>query len=265
MSGLDQVLSGGRLSHAYLLLGPQGEDRRKAAVTLAAAYLCTGGGKAPCGHCPACRKVFEGVHPDVTTLALEDDKKEIRVEQVRRLRADAYVLPNEAKGKVYIIDPADAMNGSSQNALLKVLEDGPAYAAFLLLAETEGALLPTIRSRCETLRLENLEGAPTDPVLLEEAQKLAAALLGRKELPLLAYCVTLESGKMDRDRFVALLDTTRGVLSAQIGGGKYPDKLLLALIDALIEPKIAQNFHVGMGQSLGKLTAQAAKIWKDNG
>ena len=71
--------------------------------------------------------------------------------QVRALRADAYIRPNEAERKVYILENAQTMNASAQNAMLKLLEEGPAYAAFLLLTDNAAALLPTVRSRCEHL------------------------------------------------------------------------------------------------------------------
>ena len=84
--------------------------------------------------------------------------------QIRALRADAYIRPNEAGRKVYLLERAHTMNPSAQNAMLKLLEEGPPYAAFLLLTENAAALLPTVRSRCETLTLS--------PVPLPEAGRL---------------------------------------------------------------------------------------------
>lgn len=76
------------------------------------------------------------------------------MDQVRALRSDAYIRPNEGERKVYILEGADRMNASAQNAMLKLLEEGPAYAAFLLLSENAGGILETVRSRCETLTLD---------------------------------------------------------------------------------------------------------------
>ena len=153
------------LSHAYLITGGSGDSRAALADRLTAAYLCEGPNP-PCGQCRACRKVGGGAHPDVYRAAPAPDKREITVDQIRALRADAYVRPNEGRRKVYLINPADAMNPAAQNALLKVLEEGPAYAAFLLLAGQPGLLLDTVRSRCEPLSLPRAE-APPDPELLE--------------------------------------------------------------------------------------------------
>ena len=86
------------------------------------------------------------------------------MDQVRQLRADAYIRPNEGERKVYLLEGADRMNASAQNAMLKLLEEGPAYAAFLLLAENGGGVLQTVRSRCEELSL-----TPVPPGEAEES------------------------------------------------------------------------------------------------
>ena len=151
--------SGGQLSHAYVISGPAGSGRHTLAGLLAQALVCTGeGGEAPCGLCPHCRKAAAGIHPDVIRLGAE---KDIRVDDVRALRADAHIRPNEAARKVYVLERADQMNQSAQNALLKLLEEGPSYAAFLLLAENQGGLLQTVRSRCVELTLVPLSYGET--------------------------------------------------------------------------------------------------------
>ena len=125
------------LSHAYILSGPAGSGKRTLAGLLAAALVCTGGGERPCLSCPNCRKALAGIHPDIVRAG--DDGKDITVAQVRQLRADAYIRPNEADRKVYILENAQTMNPSAQNAMLKLLEEGPGYAAFLLLTNNAAA------------------------------------------------------------------------------------------------------------------------------
>ena len=161
MRGLDALVgnaqvkhrlqTGRGLSHAYILAGPSGTGKRTLGGVLSSALVCSGRGEPPCGHCPDCRKAGAGVHPDVIRIGL--DGKDISVSQIRELRADAYVRPNEAARKVYVLENAQTMNGSAQNALLKLLEDGPAYAAFLLLTDNAGNMFATVRSRCELLNL----------------------------------------------------------------------------------------------------------------
>ena len=112
-----------RLHHAYIVSEPDGEKSLSLARELAAALVCSADGPVPCGICPACRKVRAGIHPDVITISREtgkDGKKktEISVNQIRAMGADAYVLPNESPRKVYIVDEAEKMNFSAQNAAL---------------------------------------------------------------------------------------------------------------------------------------------------
>ncbi len=164
---LDQQTAQRGLAHAYILSGPPGSGKHVLAGLLSAALVCSARAElAPCGHCSGCKKAFGGIHPDI--VRVWDGERDINVSQVRALRADAYIRPNEAARKVYLLEQAQDMNASAQNALLKLLEEGPAYAAFLFLTDNAAALLPTVRSRCETLSLS--------PVTLEEAQ---AYLLSR--------------------------------------------------------------------------------------
>ena len=148
------------LSHAYILSGPAGAGKRTLARVLAAAFVCRGQGDKPCLSCPDCRKAMGGIHPDISVIG--DDGKDISVAQVRALRADAYVRPNQAGRKVYILENAQTMNASAQNAMLKLLEEGPPYAAFLLLTDNAAALLQTVRSRCETLALSPVTEAEAE-------------------------------------------------------------------------------------------------------
>ena len=123
------------LSHAYLITGGSGEGRSAYARRLTQAYLCQGE-RPPCGQCLPCRKVAAGIHPDVSLIAPAEGKREISVDQVRSLRADAYVRPNEGRRKIYLIDPADSMNPAAPNSLLKVLAEGRPIRPFCCLPDT---------------------------------------------------------------------------------------------------------------------------------
>ena len=155
-SKLAPALEADRLSHAYILSGPQGSGKRTLARLLAAAMECTSGRTRPCLVCAQCRKVLSGNHPDVITVD-DEKKKTVSVELVREARTDMYLRPNEGRRKVYIFPRAMDMGAPGQNALLKVLEEPPAYGAFLLLTDGAQRLLPTIRSRCVELQLSPLE------------------------------------------------------------------------------------------------------------
>lgn len=191
-SGLTAALAAGRLSHCYLLAGPAGSGKHTLARILAAAMECTEGARRPCGICLQCRKVFDGVHPDVITVD-EPEKKTVSVELIRKARADVYIKPNEGLRKVYILPRAMDMNTAAQNALLKIVEEPPDYAAFLLLTDGAERLLPTIRSRSVTLQLAPLsetEGLAElekrfpqkDPAALTAAWERSEGFLGQAVL-----------------------------------------------------------------------------------
>ena len=126
-------------------------DRLAAARFAAAALECTGQDK-PCGVCPACRKVLSDIHPDVTAVR-DEAHKNIAVDVVRGIRADAYIQPNEGLRKVYIFPDCALLTEQDQNVLLKIVEEGPPYAAFLFCAENPSQVLQTLRSRCVELKL----------------------------------------------------------------------------------------------------------------
>lgn len=147
-----------RMPHACLISAPDMATALAEAKRLAAAAVCEGGGKKPCGLCRHCRKAAGNIHPDISTIGrLTDDKgkkkKQISVEQIRALSADACLLPNEAGRKVYIIEDAETMNPSAQNAALKLLEEPPLGALFLLCTVNAMQILPTVRSRCAEFNL----------------------------------------------------------------------------------------------------------------
>lgn len=138
-----------RFSHSYLICGPEGSGKHTFARLLAGAMECTGTGR-PCGVCAACRKVENGTHPDVSYVK-DEAHKTIAVDVIRQMRADVFLRPNEGRRKIYIIE--QDMAEAPQNALLKILEEPPEYAAFLLLSDRAEKLLPTIRSRCAEVHM----------------------------------------------------------------------------------------------------------------
>ena len=239
------------LSHAYLITGGGGDSRAAFAGRLAAAYLCEGDAP-PCGRCRACRKVGKGSHPDLSRTAPPPDKAEITVEQIRSLRADAYVRPNEGRRKVYVIDPADAMNPAAQNALLKVLEEGPAYAAFLLSAAQPGLLLDTVRSRCEPLCLPP-EEAPPDPELVERGAALAALLLEGDELACAQALVELELQKPKGEQLSALLGEAENQASRRLAQDPRRGARVLRALKACRENAV---YRPSAGHTLGWLLAE---------
>lgn len=163
---LSGAFAAGRVSHAYVLSGPEGSGKHTLARLLCAAMQCQNGAAAPCGVCPACRKALAGVHPDVITVD-DTEHKAMTVDPIRAARSDLFIRPNEGRRKIYLIPRGQDMNESAQNALLKILEEPPPYGAFLILTTNAQRLLPTIRSRCVELSLGPVGEAQALPFLRE--------------------------------------------------------------------------------------------------
>ena len=171
-AGLKQRLSAafaqGKISHCYLICGPDGSGKHTLTRILAAAMECTGAGEAPCGVCTACRKAFDGQHPDIITVD-DTEHKNVSIDVIRDARADMFIRPNEGKRKIYILPRAQDMLPAAQNALLKILEEPPDYGVFLILSTNAERLLPTIRSRCAELQLGPVAQSEALPFLKKNA------------------------------------------------------------------------------------------------
>ena len=165
------------IGHAYLVSSSARADAVRAAKMLAGAAVCLAGHDVPCGVCRGCRKAASGSHPDIIPVVRQTDRngnlrRELTVDQIRELAADAQVLPNEAERKVYIIEEAELMNLNAQNAALKLLEEPPATVIFVLCAVNSNQLLETVRSRCLSLSVAGGEEAAD-----EDSRKLADGFL----------------------------------------------------------------------------------------
>ena len=251
-------LSGGALGHALILSGPAGSGKRTLAAILSRAMVCTGTRTKPCGSCPACKKALAGIHPDIITVTPLEEGKQITVDQVRQMRADAHIRPNEAHRKVYVVEQADKLRSEAQNAMLKLLEEGPAYAAFLLLAENPGGLLTTVRSRCETLSLiaEERDPAQEDQELIQLANTASALWLAGKERELMDLCAQME--KWDRQQFVDLTRHMTARFTAELTTATDRRRVLrgIQLLDRLRQ---AAALNVGSGPLAGRLCASAGE------
>lgn len=152
-ASLHTAVAEDRLSHAWLLVGPDGVGQRELAVALAATLNCVAADAArPCGICDACARTRREVHPAL--LAFEPDGANHRVEDVRGPWTEAAMRTTpEARRKVLRIVAADRMNVAAQNAFLKMLEEPPASVVWILEAEDPGRLLETILSRCRRVDL----------------------------------------------------------------------------------------------------------------
>jgi len=145
----------GRFPHALLIAGAPGVGKGELSNRVATWLLCAAPGEelAACGRCDQCRLGVSSDHPDLHRIAPLEDKRNIAVDQIRRLITDLTLKPLRADARVAIISPAESMNSAAQNALLKTLEEPVGTTYLMLLAANPIRLLPTIRSRCQPLQL----------------------------------------------------------------------------------------------------------------
>lgn len=161
-----------KVSHAYILNGAGQSGKMMLAEAFAAALQCEKKGKNPCGTCRSCKQAEGRNQPDIIYVTHEKPNT-LGVDDIRRQVNDDIVLkPYSSRYKVYIIDEAEKMNAQAQNALLKTIEEPPAYAVIILLTTNADGFLPTILSRCVRLDLK----AVSD-------EKIQAFLKREKNLP----------------------------------------------------------------------------------
>lgn len=164
----------GRIAHAFLLSGPHGTGKRTCANYLTQTILCASP-QAPCGQCPACKKVLAGLHPDVHVVG--EEEKSISVDSIRALRDQLALRPFEADRHIALIPRADRMTAQAQNALLKTLEEPAGGNVFFLLTDQPGAMLPTIVSRCRRLRFSPVSVEACAAILAEKGVEPGRARL----------------------------------------------------------------------------------------
>lgn len=158
-----------RVSHAYILNGEAGSGKKMLADIFAATLQCEEHGTTPCGKCKSCLQASSGNHPDI--IKVTHEKASISVDDIRtQLNGDIDIKPYSSKYKIYIIDEADKMTEQAQNALLKTIEEPPAYGIIMLLVTNKNKLLQTILSRCVTLNLKPVSSDLITDFLMKEYQ-----------------------------------------------------------------------------------------------
>jgi len=294
---VEAMLHRGTLSHCLLLSGPKGSGKTELAQALSMALECEQPcSGAACGECSECRRVAGGIHPDVITVDSEDVN--IKVSVARDVVADAWIRPNQGNKKIYRFARADALNEAAQNALLKLIEEPPAYGVFLLESRNPDLLLPTVRSRATELRMEPLslpvlemalaERMPEHPAAARRAaaqhcdgwlgQALTLLAEGDGQCPeadailkalgqsnrraaLLNACVPLEKAK--REELQPILERLREALADALAcrSGIASDAAARALADVLTARQLAQTIEaVQLAEDRLRANVSAAHI-----
>jgi DNA polymerase III subunit delta' len=219
----------GTTRHAYLFAGPPGIGRRTLALRFAQALNCptpTGPG-IPCGECRTCKQIAAMQHPDLTVIQADAEGGIIKVDQIREARRGLTLKPYSANYRVALFLRFQEANDSASNALLKTLEEAPAYAVLILTADNPEQLLPTIVSRCEVLRLrplqiEEVQKALEDKGFETNQSKLIAHISGGR----FGYARRLlESESLLAEREERLNDLQSLISASRVEKFSYADKL----------------------------------------
>ncbi|NLV40668.1 MAG: DNA polymerase III subunit delta' [Candidatus Hydrogenedentes bacterium] len=167
---LRNIVRKGRVPGGLLLWGPSGVGKRLAALEMAKALNCDGGGGTgdACDQCRPCAKIGAGNHPDVKLIEPTGKTRIIKTQVVEEICDTTAYRPFEGRRRVYVIEEADRMNEAAQNKFLKTLEEPSTSTTFILLTDVPRQLLPTIRSRCQGVRFGMLPRETVAGLLWEQ-------------------------------------------------------------------------------------------------
>ena len=220
-SRVKAITSSNRIPQTLLIEALNEDLRDICAEYVAKAIVCSSENK-PCLVCKNCKKAESSIHPDITVIGDDKKQKNIKVDKIRELRNNAYIKPNEAEARVFIIKNADTMNEEAQNALLKLLEEPPETVGIILAAASRSRLLATVRSR---LSLVNVDGESS----VNEVKRLSP--LAEETLLNLShkngYGILKALHSVTNDRIVAsrLFEEIKSALIKAVvikNGGEYP-------------------------------------------
>lgn len=175
---------------------------------IAKAMVCSGENK-PCLTCRNCRKAESGIHPDISIIGNDKKQKNIKVDEIRELRNNAYIKPNEADARVFIIKNADTMNDEAQNALLKLLEEPPETVGIILAASSRSRLLATVRSRLSLINIDGESKSEADRPISPLAEEIIKAFSQKDGYGILK---TLHSVTNDRVTAAKIFSEVKSVL-----------------------------------------------------
>lgn len=273
---IKNAVSQGKVSHAYILNGQRGAGKKMLANLFAHTLQCEAGGEEPCYECHSCKQAMSGNHPDIIRVTHEKPNS-ISVDDIRvQINEDIQVKPYSGKYKIYIVPDADLMTVQAQNALLKTIEEPPAYAVIFLLTENAESLLPTICSRCVMLKLRNIKDTLVKKYLMEVLQipdykadvctAFAQGNIGRaimlansehfneikeEAIQLLKYIDTMELGE--------LVDAVKRISVYKIEITDYLDILMIWYRDVLIYKATKNIDRVIFSEEMDSIRERARK------
>lgn len=167
ISFLKNILVEGKLSGAYLFIGPEGVGKGLTARNFAKILNCEQRGESfdCCDECPSCLKIDNFNHPDVNWIEKLEDAQRISIEQVRNIKREITLKPYEGRTKIYVILEAELLTEEASNCFLKTLEEPPFNSTLILTTSDAGKLLPTIISRCRIVKFSSLALEKVEEIL----------------------------------------------------------------------------------------------------
>lgn len=248
-----------KIPHAILIESADKEKSLEAARYLSAFLVCDNDNK-PCGKCGGCHKALNNIHPDISYARAEKKSQIYSIEQMRDIGEDAYILPNEAKSKVYILADADErLSVIAQNSFLKLLEEPPENVYFIMTCTSSVRLLVTILSRCTVIRLSSKQ--EFDKETFDSAVSIVNGILSPREYELLKAIEVLSDKEKADEILTAVSLALRDGFAVQAGakanfdeelGRKLSlrftkDKLIKMLeLTALAKKKTTQNVNFSL-------------------
>lgn len=149
---LGEIMKSGKLPHAIIIDGAKGTGKKTLAMIIAQYCICSADAEKPCNICTDCVKFSHNSHPDIFVVD-GSNSGSLNIEAIRNIRSSAYIKPNEAQRKVYILLNCDRMLPPAQNAFLKILEEPPENVVFIMTCVSATSLLQTVRSRSRIFSL----------------------------------------------------------------------------------------------------------------
>lgn len=223
---ISYLIETNHLPHAIVIEGDEGTGKRTLALELAQALVCKGNGSRPCTACSACKKVVSHSHPDVFEFSAKSTPRSFPVDKIREVRKDAYIMPNEAECKVYVLGNASSMGQEAQNALLKILEEPPEYVYIILTAVSKTNLLETVLSRSTVFK--------TQQVSIVTAEKYIMSKFPDVDKKIVAQVAGIWNGNVGKaiesiadDKMGKYITSSENIAKALLSGNEY--ELLVAI------------------------------------
>lgn len=174
---LKNIIKNEKIGHAYLFTGSEGIGKKLTAIAFSKAVNCDSLSEDfdPCNECPSCLKIDNSTHSDFQIISSENSV--ITINQIQNIKNIIYLQPLEGRKKIFLIDDAHKMTVEASNALLKILEEPPAFAVLILITDTPDNILPTIISRCNRVSFFPINRESQKEVLINMHQDLDKRLL----------------------------------------------------------------------------------------